>query len=162
MAATVAAAAMAAGARDATRLEPLVCFLIFCLFYYTNFFKVHVMRRNGDGSNSRGSRRDTTRLEPLVCYLFIYFRFTQCVETAMAAAAVLATTAAGARDAICLEPPVCFFIFLFFIFIKLMFILGPHNVSKWRWQQQQQGLETRQGMEMGLGIKRGLEMFTVQ
>jgi hypothetical protein len=34
-----------------------------------------------------------------------------------------------------------------------MFILDPLNVLKWRWQQQR--LETQQGMEMGLGIKRG-------
>jgi hypothetical protein len=45
------------------------------------------------------------------------------------------------------------FYFYFFI-IKLMFILGTHNMSKRRGQRQQrQGLETWQGMEMGLGTK---------
>jgi len=34
----VAAAATAAGARDVTRLEPLVCFILFYFIYYTNVY----------------------------------------------------------------------------------------------------------------------------
>ena len=67
----------------------------------------------------------------------------------MAAAAV-----AGARDATRLESLVCFLKNILY-FISLMFILGPLYASKRRWQQQQETLETRQGMEMGLGIKGG-------
>jgi hypothetical protein len=47
-----------------------------------------------------------------------------------------------------------FLYLIFYIFIKLMFILDPLNVSKWRWQQQR--FKTQQGMEMGLGIKGGV------
>ena len=72
-AAATVAAAMAAKARDATRLEPLVCFTILLLV--------------------------------LFCYTNVYFRYTQCIKTAMAAT----TTAPRAQDVSRLEPLVCVF-----------------------------------------------------
>ena len=57
-------------------------------------------------------------------------------------AAVVAAAAARPRDATRLEPLVCFFFLPFFPFI-LMFILGPLNTSKCRWQQRRQQLETQ-------------------
>ena len=49
------------------------------------------------------------------------------------------TTVAGARDATRLELLVCLFLFFWFLlfFITLIFIIGPLNALKWRWQQQQ-------------------------
>ena len=61
---------------------------------------------------------------------------------ATVATAVVAAAAARPRDATRLEPLVCFFFLPFFPFI-LMFILGPLNTSKRRWQQRRQQLETQ-------------------
>jgi hypothetical protein len=71
--------AAAAGAQDATRLEPLVCFIIILLL-------------------PAARARDATCLELLVSFFFlfflyytnVYFRSTQHIETAMAAAAAAA------------------------------------------------------------------------
>ena len=75
MAATAAPApalATAAGARDATRLEPLVCFYY---YYYTNVYLGSLnLCRNGDGTSSsgRGSRRDTSRVAGTFLFYFLF------------------------------------------------------------------------------------------
>jgi hypothetical protein len=77
MAATAAAQGVPQ-ARDATRLEPLVCFFNF-FSYYTNLFlgPLNASKKNGnsDDSNSMGSRRIASRLEPLVRYYYYYLFF---------------------------------------------------------------------------------------
>ena len=75
------AATAAAAARDATRLEALVCFFLYSVHITLIYFQIYLMRRNGDGSNSRGSRRvnrsgsaaaaTSARLEPLDTFFFL-------------------------------------------------------------------------------------------
>ena len=70
---------------------------------------------------SRGLRCDTSRVAGaflfiLIYYTNVYFRFTQCVETGMAALA----SALGSRDTTRLEPLVSLFFVFYFIFFTLM------------------------------------------
>jgi hypothetical protein len=61
-------ATAAAAARDATRLEPLVCFFILFIFYYANIlfrFTYHVETAMA-ATTAAAAARDPTRLEPLV------------------------------------------------------------------------------------------------
>ena len=71
---TAAVAAAAARPRDATCLEPLVCFFFFFFFLFFPFFSFYFN-----------------------VYFNVYFRSPQHIKTSMAA------TAAAARDTTCLE-----------------------------------------------------------
>ena len=91
MAGTVA---VAAGARDATRLEPLVCFFFHFLFFITLKF---VLDPRNDGRDIHGINTSTAKR----------------VGTAIAGTVA---EAAGARDMSSLEPLVYFFSFFSFSF----------------------------------------------
>jgi hypothetical protein len=71
----MAATLTAAGARDATRLEPLVCTICFLFFiYYTNVYFSFIQRVKtamGAAATTAGAR-DATRLEPLVRFFVIF------------------------------------------------------------------------------------------
>jgi hypothetical protein len=74
MAATAATVLAAARARDAARLEQLVCFsfFYFIFFYYTNvYFRSTQCVETGMAATAWA--RDATRLEPLVCFLLRFF-----------------------------------------------------------------------------------------
>ena len=87
--------------------------------------------------------RDATDTSRAPGMFFIFILLMYFLGLVMAATS--AATAAGARDATRLEPLVCIFFILFFvyfIYITLIF-LGPLNVSKRRLQQVASNNDTR-------------------
>jgi hypothetical protein len=143
------AATAAAGARDAKRLEPLVCFFILFYFYYTNvyFFKASIISTTlNDHDHDDVDHTPTLPTLQASQHVEAAMAATAAAETAMAVAAAAAATAEARRH---LESIVCF---LFYLFITLMLILGPlKGYYTYEWRRQ-----ARQGREMG-GDKWGLK-----
>ena len=123
-------AAAAAAARDATRLEMLVCFFLFC-FYYTNVFLdlLNALKwRWADGSNSSSSsRRNTSRaagMFSIFLYTYTFFRSTLTCRNGDGSSSSSSSRRSTSRGV------GMFFLFCFYytnLFLDLL------NALKWRW-----------------------------